>query len=726
MRGTRAGCLSFALLAVGSVAAQPQTQPAPAQPPLPGPVIRAGTSEVLVDVVVRNKKGRLVRDLTRDDFTVLEDGVEHEITSWRELQGPDRARAQADTQPATPAAGPPAQAIRVSRQVRLASMVFERLSQEGRQLARQGALNFLENDHGSEVYYAVFHIDRNLRVIQPYTNNRALLKTAIEIATGITPSNFASDKAALERLANATSGSEGAAAALSTASQGGQQGPGPVEGAALSNEQAQAMVSNMGGFAAALSREDLGRVSVFSIWAIVQGLAHMPGRKNVLYFAEGLQMPNSLWLQFQSMISAANRANVSVYAIDARGVTVASDQAAADASLRTAAAQSWTARTTENTGEDTFRGFDIALDSLRANAQMVMRELAESTGGFLIANTNDLRPSLARLSEEFNSYYELTYRPRNSAYDGRFRAITVRVNQPDVLVQARNGYFALPPMDGQTVFPYEVPLLHALGSTPLPRELDFHAAVIPFQFANGRQQSSLVMDLPLEGIAFSRDERAKAYRTHISLLSLVKDSQGMVVAKLSRDLPLQEPLDKLEAYRKGRFIVTRPVMLAPGRYTLESVVADFEGNRFAARRSVLTVGEPRPGPGLSGLSLLRRLDKPPEYPDPEDPLHLSDARVVPTLIDTLPGGKGSMLSVFFTVYPEAGSVRKPQLYLDLLRDGALLARHQPELPAPRPNGTVPYFANVPLETLSAGHYEFRVTVLDGQAGAQQTLAFTLE
>ena len=71
-------------------------------------------------------------------------------------------------------------------------------------------------------------------------------------------------------------------------------------------------------------REDLGRISIFSLWAVIQELSKLPGRKTVMYFAEGITLPNGLVQQFQSMISAANRANVAIYAVDAAGLRVES------------------------------------------------------------------------------------------------------------------------------------------------------------------------------------------------------------------------------------------------------------------------------------------------------------------------------------------------------------------------------------------------------------------
>ncbi|MCC7155914.1 MAG: VWA domain-containing protein [Bryobacterales bacterium] len=711
--------LFSALLWSVSLAAQP-----------PQPVFHSEANEILVDVVVRDKKGRTVHGLRAGEITVLEDGATQRVTSFREVRSAGPAPAQpggVEAAPDAPPAGETVNTIRVDRQVRLVSIVFDRLGPDGRRLSRQAALDLVRRDLGANVYYGVFAIDRDFRVLQPYTNDQNRLRNAIERGTSGERSNFEADSIAEDRMLLSTQGASGAAATASAASQSGS-GPVAIDGAAMSSEQAGRIAGEMAEFASMITRDELGRTSVFSLWAVIKELRRLPGRKSVLYFSEGLVLPNGAVQQFRSMISDANRSNVTVYAIDARGLRAGGDSGLNRSMLETAAQRSAWARNTQT--EDAAgqraesRTFDLAMDSIRANQQVALAELAESTGGSLMANTNDFRPFLNKLSEEFNTYYEITYRPPNSEYDGRFREIQVKVNRPGIYVQARNGYFALPPLDGQTVYPYEVPLLKALGRTPLPRDLDFRAGVLRFRQQNGVQQALLVFDLPLKNVAFVRDEAARKYRTHISTLTLIKDAQGRVMDKLSRDVPLNEPLDKLEGFQQGRLIVTRPARLRPGRYTVESVIADLEGQRVSARKTAVVILPAAPGPAISEMSLLRRMDKLPDVPDPFDPMILPSGRVVPTLSDTIPAGAGSLLSVFFVLYPTGTAA--PQLILDLLQDGKLLARSRPELGAPDPHGAIPYVANTPVESLKPGQYEFRATLLEGGKGARRSLFVTIE
>jgi hypothetical protein len=122
---------------------------------------------------------------------------------------------------------------------------------------------------------------------------------------------------------------------------------------------------------------------------------------------------------FRYLLQRANRANVSFYTIDPRGL-VAFDQ---DIGPR--------------------RPPPPSVDAARLNArQDALRELAENTDGLAILNTSNLDAALARIVADTGPYYLLGYYSTNTRLDGRFRKITVRVKRPGVQVRARPGYLA--------------------------------------------------------------------------------------------------------------------------------------------------------------------------------------------------------------------------------------------------------------------------------------------
>jgi VWFA-related protein len=81
---------------------------------------------------------------------------------------------------------------------------------------------------------------------------------------------------------------------------------------------------------------------------------------------------------------------------------------------------------------------------LSSPASAVLGRLATDTGGFLVANTNDLAAGVARMQRERTTYYLLAYQPTNATLDNTFRRVAVKVKRRNVSVRARPGYVAMP------------------------------------------------------------------------------------------------------------------------------------------------------------------------------------------------------------------------------------------------------------------------------------------
>lgn len=673
----------------------------------PQPIVRSNVNTVLVDLVVRDRKGRALRGLEPSEVEVLEDGVPQKVLSFREVRSTGAARL--DLEPTVQGSG--SKSIQVNRQIRLVSLIFERLGNQNRAIARQAAREFLNADLGSNVYYAVFYVDRTFLPVLSYTNDKPAILRAIDLATSSEKTSMANDTRILQRQT---------AAPPSDAS--AQTPPAPGDYTDL--------LTAMQKFNERLDRDMFGRISIFSLWGVIAELSRLPGRKSVLYFSEGVVLPGSLLPQYHAMIGAANRANVAVHTIDARGLITTSDILQSNQLLSQAVAGSVATREADPVGgaqvaEQMLAG-DYALDSIHGAGQMNLTDLAERTGGTAISNTNDFCGPMRDLSEEFNTYYEITYSPTQLEYDGRFRSLTVKVSRSGASVQSRSGYFALPAVAGDVVFPYEVPLLHALGRTPPPQDVKFRAGALQFGERDGRRQVSVVFDLPLRSITFTPDEKSGRSRSHISVLSLIKDESGRVVEKLSRDVPMSHPAESVQGFRGGRFIATRVVHLPPGRYLIESVAADQEATQFGTLRSVLVVAPAATGPRISEMTLVRRFDKPPDSPEPGDPLYLQDRRVIPTLDDKVIAGPGSQAAIFLVVYPEQGVSDPPQMTIQIRRNGAILNQGTPDLPQPNASGACPYLLNFGISGLEPAEYEVRAIVSQSGKLASSSFFVTIE
>jgi VWFA-related protein len=181
------------------------------------------------------------------------------------------------------------------------------------------------------------------------------------------------------------------------------------------------------------------RLTLSALRSLVEGQRPIPGRKSVVYFTWGMYLTPELDEPFRNLLSTANRDNVTFYSVDTRGVMVSQQNAEARAQLN-GAARAGAITMTQTSGpvtKDQVMSSDNAELSGRANVQEKVRDLAESTGGFLIGDSNDLRVPLRHVNEEIGSYYELSFNPGIQNYDASFHKLTVSANRKNLRVIPR-------------------------------------------------------------------------------------------------------------------------------------------------------------------------------------------------------------------------------------------------------------------------------------------------
>lgn len=689
------------------------------KPPSP-PTFRVDTGVVMLDVVVRDKKGRLVRDLRTEEIQVFEDGARQEITSVRFVETgrePIAATPGARTAPAPPE----------PKQINLVTLLFDQLGTEARIIARKAALDFLDADHRSDLWISVFAIDRRMRLLQQFTTDRHQVRAAVEVATVAAHARRSDLTAEASRVGREaeTAAAQGVLGAAGIATGGeGANTAGPATGAAARDAAFAQIEQNTLDMTDRLERQLQGESSIFGLLALANQQQRLAGRKTILYFSEGVQVTSRLEQVFRSAVSEANRANVSIYSVDARGLNTANQligqQQKVERAQRAVQKQQMSRGGVPVTPDEVMAGETVE-ESLRVNTQGTLADLAESTGGFLIANSNDMKAGMDRVAGDIVGYYEVTYAPAKVEADGKFRALSVKVARGGTTVQARKGYFAVPAGEGTVTFPYELSLLSALRADPVPHDFDFRSSAFRFERVGDRQKYTVVMEVPLRSFSFKKD--GGSYKAHFSFMAVLRHPTQGVVQKFSQDSPVDVPSEKKEALTRGDAIFTRSFDLAPGRYTLETVALDENTKKTSVRKAVLVVTKAPLPLGLSSLAIIKRTE--PVNPgalQSDDALRIGQTRIVPLLGEpTLAAGEG--LPLFLVAYPAAGTTDKPELTLALLREGALVARSSPDLPVPDDKGRIAYIATIPSTGLSAGRYELRAILRQGALVTEETTFF---
>jgi len=589
------------------------------------------------------------------------------------------------------------------RQINLVTLVFEAMSPLSRRTAVERAHEFIKAETGPNTWIGVYSLRYQLAILQPYTTDLTLLNKAVDHAGTGAYQQFASESLRIAERINSLQATGFKAQQFQPFNLGSAEDPGPQNDARLAiaaELQMQQLILKT------LFRQE-GTRSIDALRTLVREQARLPGRKTVLFFSEGLTVPPNQSELLDSVIGEANRANVSFYTVDTRGLTMVSN-------LRVSQAMSNAIGDAEQDSQVTPQhvydpGPTVNSTDLQANA----RRLAERTGGFAMDNSNDLRGPLQRVMEDVRSHYEVTYAPRSDRFDGHFRKVEVRLAIPALKVQSRAGYYALPLVNGETIAPYEMAALNAINRQPTPNSFAYTAGVLRFGAdPGGDVDCRIVFAVPGSSLRFQNDPATQSFQIHLSVLGLVKDEQGQVVGKVAKDLPFRAPIGKQENFAEGKVTLALPLHLPPGHYQLQTAVIDREADRASVKRSVLIV--PAGGThslGVSDIVWVRDLapkSSPEAAPNATSVLSSSEGEITPELAPVL--ARNGSAAFYFVTYPAHNAHDKPEAQITVESEGKTLTSSVLAAPAPDESGAYRYSVTLPLAQFSPGAYELNVIV----------------
>jgi VWFA-related protein len=408
---------SAVLLACTKLNAQ---QPAHAQDATA--TLEVNVDRVLVPVVVRDKQGHTVDGLTQADFQLFDDGKLRPITGFLvEKRGVAQTgtlgnSGSAPTLPAAANAVPQADAL----PNRVTVFLFDdmHLSYEDIAHAREAALKDLDGVlTGSDVAAVV---STSGKVNSGLTNDRATLDKAINSVRpeGIYRANandcpkmdyYQADLIENKRDPIATND------ALSQVMN--------VCDPNTTREIAQRIVDMTAMRTVQTGAQDV-RTTYAAIGEFVRRMAKLPGERSLILISPGfLPVEEEARAEESQVMDLAAQSDVTISALDARGLYTASVTAS----------------------EDT-RGRDPGLvaDYLRTSMKQeedAMGELADGTGGEFFGNNNDLEAGLKRLTEAPEVLYVLELSLNGVKANGTLHRLKVKVDRPGVSVEARRGYF---------------------------------------------------------------------------------------------------------------------------------------------------------------------------------------------------------------------------------------------------------------------------------------------
>jgi VWFA-related protein len=703
-------------LPVVTVRAQQSGQtnvPAPAEPQAPpqsyhlnpSAVLRAQSNVVRIDVEVTDRSGKPIKGLRQDQFTLTDDGKQQKISSfsYADIEAVEKAGADNAKPLVIPVDGPVPvagsnSADTVSDQIRNRRMIvlfFDLTSMETDDLIRahDAAVKFLKKQMTPPDLVALVIFGSNLSVLANFTNDRTVLDKAIaQLIPGVSSS-----------IANP----EYAAA------QNGEYDVQQYTGDAYTADQTEFNVFN--------TDEKL-----VAIQGLTNVLAAIPGRKALVEFTGGItQTGEENRAELQSATDAANRADVSIYSIDARGMYTTPP----GGDVTTAAA----------TGTSMFSGASVFHQTdQREDSRDTLATLSTDTGGRAFFDLGDLSDAFPKIEQENGGYYLVGYDlPPDVKRDGRWHAVTVKVKTGGAHVRYRNGYYA--PRDFQHLEKEsrDQQLADALNSES--PEVDLPIAVETSVFRLNDQQVYVPISTKLSSSALDwarkHDRREANFDFAVEVRAV---PSGQSVAALRDTISVRLDQQRFAEVSRSNLVYQGGVVLTPGNYRLKLVARENESGKIGTFEENLTV-PPRPAARISLSSVLLSSQLVPVEKSAEaetkaqglraklttSPLEVAGERIVPSVTRFFT--KQQTLYVFFQAYypekPEKDQTFDPST----LRAGLLFFRGGVQINATplieptqidEKTHTASFRISLPLAKLPLGRYTVQAVVI--AAGTQQS------
>jgi hypothetical protein len=269
----------------------------------------------------------------------------------------------------------------------------------------------------------------------------------------------------------------------------------------------------------------------------------------------------------KALVDASLRYNVPIHFIDARGLKGLPDFMTAEFAS----------------------GFDVQ-DTVAAIADISRdaegaENLALDTGGLVVKNTNDLSTGIGRVAAESQSFYLIGYSPRNTARDGKYRRIEVRLASPGgrgLKVRARRGYYA--PEEGRTVDAgrgSDPEIGRALDSPFERKELPLRVSAFAFdETMAGRLRVLLAADVDVREVALQEKEGRRT--GEVAFLAEIQHRETGDFWKVDEKIEMAMLPSTFEKLRQNGYTVSREFSLPAGGYQAKVVVRDLGSGRLGS------------------------------------------------------------------------------------------------------------------------------------------------
>jgi VWFA-related protein len=641
------------------------------------PKFTANSNLVIVDVMVRDKSGKPMEGLKQGDFTVLEDGKPQKISVFEYQQlstdpapAPKLTLADELKLPEAPktsiTAEQPGQSKYRDKRLMIFFLDFSSMGMNEELRAQDAALEYVDKRLTKDDMVAIMLYTSTVQVLTDFTNNRDVL---INILKNL-PIGESSELAGL----------------ADTDTDNGED-----TGAAFVADETEFNIFNTDQKLAAI--EEASRM-----------LSALPEKKALLYFSAGVNKTGiDNQAQLESTVNAAAKANLAIYSVDARGLMADPPGAAASSAGPRG--------TTLYNG-----GFYNNQRATINDSQETLYTLAADTGGKAYFDSNDIAGEIVQAQQQMRSYYLLGYYSTNSAMDGKYRRISVKLNNKiSAKLEHRPGYYAdkvWGKLNGQEK---EQQLKEALSEgnpvtdLPLALQIDY--------FRISASSYFVPVSIKIPGSVVALAAKGGAAVTQFDFAGQIQDDQHAVVGNVRDFIKIR--LDQGNAAKAGHksFQYDAGFTLEPGKYHMKFVVRENITGKmgtFEARFTVPDLSADTSGLKLSSIiwsnqrepvqAAVGTAEKVTRKEASANPLIVDDQKIVPNITHVF--RRDQNLYVTFDVYdsipdPKAPKARRVKVSMSLFTSKGAKAFEIGPIAATQLVGTrpeaVPVQVQIPLK-----------------------------
>jgi VWFA-related protein len=536
------------------------------------PTFRVRVNLVLVRVVVRDATGKVVTNLKKEDFQLSDNRKPQVITTFS-AETPESHRLESTTKSADPNAdgGESAAAIAALPQ-RFVAVVFDDTDMlvEDTVWVRGAATRLFSSLAPTD---RVGIYSTSGQVTQEFTQNHELLQNSLlsVVPRPLTANgNGIHDCPDISYYQADMIENKRDAQALQVATEDALQCA--FEGERQMIAQAQMLASNVS--QRVLSTGDSQTEYVYRhLEDMMKRLGGMPGQRVMVFISPGFIITNMLSLDSSSAIDRANRANIVINTIDARGLYT--PDLLGDISDPP--------RPNPKTG-GILATYRLAAQSAQTD---ILGILADGTGGTFFHNRNDIDEGLREAAAAPAMSYLLGFSPQNLKPNGAYHTLKVSLTGKQKLnIQARHGYYA-PRTITDPVEAAKEEIQEALFSQDEIHDLPVELQTQFFKKDQSEARLAVLTHVDVKGIRFRKADGRN--RDDLTVATAIFDENGNYVIGGQKIVEMKLLDTTFNRLSRSGFTLKSSFDVKPGTYLVRLVVRDAEGAQMAARNGAVSI-----------------------------------------------------------------------------------------------------------------------------------------